>query len=130
VSASGRVVVRMVAPLLVASGARPPALDLDDDVPERPRADVPEGVPQRALVPAHDLARRHLDPVHRAVGVRPLDDVSLDDDRGVVEVVGVPAGLLAQRQLDPLEPHAVVLVDQLGSDRVSLRVGLVHPGPS
>src|SRR5262245_32712873 len=94
--ARGRI-IPMLSSLSTTSGAGPAALDLDDDVAERLRPDVPQGVPQRPLVPAHDRARGHLDPVDRPVGVRALDDVALDDDGGVVEVVGVPAGLLTRR---------------------------------
>src|SRR5262245_2613003 len=74
-SASRRVIVFSFIAIL--SGAGPAALDLDDDVAERLRADVLERVPQGALIPAHDRARLHLDPIHRAVGVRPLDHVAL-----------------------------------------------------
>src|SRR5438552_2357699 len=110
-----------------ASGAGPPALDLDDDVTERLRSDVAQRVPEGALVPAHDRSRLHLDPIHGAVGVRALDQVALDDHCRVVEVVGVPPSGLARRKLDPPDPHAIVLVYQLGPDRVSFWIRrLVH----
>src|SRR4029077_16190213 len=75
-----------------ASGAGLPALDLDDDIAERLRPDIAQRMPQGPLVPAHDRARLHLDPIHRAIGVRALDEVALDDDSRVVEIVGVPPG--------------------------------------
>src|SRR5262245_31978510 len=61
--------MRRMSIMVVLSGAGAAALDLDDDVAKPLGADVAEGVAQRALVPAHDLARRHLDAVHAAVGV-------------------------------------------------------------
>src|SRR5215510_7421967 len=69
------------------SGAGPAALDLDDDVAKRLRADVAQRVPQGALVPAHDRAWLYLDAIHRAVGVRALDQVALDDHSRVVEIM-------------------------------------------
>src|SRR5215470_4766001 len=128
--ASRRVSVRRISldmwaplgPRRRRSGAGPAALDLDDDVAKRLRADVAQRVSQGALIPAHDRAGLHLDAVDRAVGVRALDQVALDDHRRVVEIVGVPAGHFARRQLDSPDSDAVVLVYQLGSDRIALRI--------
>src|SRR5262249_40804003 len=42
--------------------------------------------------------------------------------RRVVEIVGVPPGHLARSQLDAPHSDALVFVDQLGSDRIALRI--------
>src|SRR5262245_21384617 len=132
-SASRRVItpevsLDMCAPLARRrrrSGAGLAALDLDDDVAERLRADVAQRVPQGALVPAHDRAWLYLDAIHRAVGVRALDQVALDDHSRVVEIMGVPSRRLARGQLDAPDSDAVVFVDQLGSDWIALRIRCV-----
>src|SRR5262249_8454031 len=123
--ASRRVSVRRVSldmwaplrPPRPRPGARPAGPYLRAYPGQRLRADVAQRVPQGALIPAHDRAGLHLDAVDRAVGVRALDQVALDDHRRVVEIVGVPAGHFARRQLDSPDSDAVVLVYQLGSDR-------------
>src|SRR5437773_9663312 len=102
----------------VESGAGAAVLDLDDDVAEGPAADVAQHVAQRTLVPAHQLARLDLDAVHAAVGVRSLDDVALENDGGVIKVVGVPTGLLARLEVDPPDADGVILKHHLRPDRI------------
>src|SRR5215210_1843941 len=80
------------------------ALDLDDHVAERSGAGVLQAVPDRAVVPAHQLAGLDRDRVDAAVVVRPLDLVAVDHDGGVVEQVRVEAGHLAGRKLDAPDP--------------------------
>ncbi len=92
-------------------------------------ADVAEGVPQGALVPAHDRSRGHLDPVDRAVAVRPLDHVTLDRRSRCSRGGECASRPLARGEVDAPDAHALVLEHQLGSDRVALRIGLVHRAP-